>query len=193
MQFKMAPNSLFASLLRSPWWMSLLLALAFVAAARALLPLAYWVFGALGALPFFAISAIVAKRQWSAPRPADVQAVLSAAGAMAWRDFSAQLESALQQAGYRTQRAEQVAFDWSMQKNGQTTLVAAKRWKAAHHGIDAVQSLHAAMLEQEAGACIYVALGALSEQAQSFAKAHTVQVVSGADLATLLKGLPQKK
>lgn len=193
MQFKMAPNSLFAILLRSPWWMSLLLALVFVAASRALLPLEYWIFGALGAIPFLAISAMVAKRQWSAPRTADVQAALTAVGAMSWRDFSAQLERALQQRGYRTQRAEQAAFDWSIQKNEQTTLVAAKRWKAANHGLDAVQSLHAAMRQQQASACIYVVLGPLSEQAQSFAKAHAVQVLAGADLATLLKGMPLKK
>lgn len=189
MQFKMAPNSLFAILLRSPWWMSLLLALVFVAASRALLPLQYWIFGALGAVPFFAISAMVAKRQWSAPRTADVQAALTAAGAMGWRDFSVQLERALQQQGYHTKRVEQAAFDWSIQKNGQTILVAAKRWKAAHHGLDALQNLHAVMRQQEASACMYIALGALSGQAQSFAKTHAVQVVSGADLAALLSPL----
>ena len=37
MKFKMAPNSLFAILLRSPWWISLAIAAVFAGASRALL------------------------------------------------------------------------------------------------------------------------------------------------------------
>ena len=52
MQLKIAPNSLFAVLLRSPWWISMLLVLAFGLASAALLPKAYVPFGVMGALPF---------------------------------------------------------------------------------------------------------------------------------------------
>ena len=38
MKFRMAPNSVFAVLLRSPWWVSLAIAAALALAAAALLP-----------------------------------------------------------------------------------------------------------------------------------------------------------
>ena len=38
---KMAPNSLFAILLRSPWWISVGIALVFALASKALLPAEY--------------------------------------------------------------------------------------------------------------------------------------------------------
>ena len=59
MKFRMAERSLFAILLRSPWWISLAVAGAFVAAARALLPAEYFVVGALGAMPWSAFAAAI--------------------------------------------------------------------------------------------------------------------------------------
>jgi len=41
MKLRMAQNSLFAVLLRSPWWISFLVALVLVAATQALLPAQY--------------------------------------------------------------------------------------------------------------------------------------------------------
>ena len=60
MKLKMAPNSLFAVLLRSPWWASLGLAVALSLLLRALLPADYAVAGMLGTLPFALIAAIAA-------------------------------------------------------------------------------------------------------------------------------------
>ena len=67
MKFKMAPNSLFAVLLRKPWWVSLAVAAAFALVALALLPVDLKVVGALGALPFLGISVVALVRQWHAP------------------------------------------------------------------------------------------------------------------------------
>ena len=55
---KMAPNSLFAILLRSPWWISVGIALGFALASKALLPGEYWLFGAMGGFPFTVIGAV---------------------------------------------------------------------------------------------------------------------------------------
>jgi len=48
----MAKNSLFAVLLRSPWWISLLVALLVGLVGFALLPQQFKVVGALSGLPF---------------------------------------------------------------------------------------------------------------------------------------------
>ena len=58
MKFGMHRNSLFAVLLRSPWWASLLVAAGLVAALRLVLPDVYAFFSAL---PFMVIAA------WAAP------------------------------------------------------------------------------------------------------------------------------
>ena len=50
MKLKTAPNSLFAILLRKPWWVSIALVgvIALAARARALVPQPYVVFGMMG-------------------------------------------------------------------------------------------------------------------------------------------------
>ena len=78
MKLKMAENSLFAILLRSPWWVSVAVALAILALARALLPPAYVPFGAMGAVPMLVIGAMAALRQWRTPSPAQVEQTLQA-------------------------------------------------------------------------------------------------------------------
>ena len=57
MKFQMHSNSLFAILMRKPWWISLLIGLAFCALAWAMLPQQYVLVGAAGSLPFFIIAA----------------------------------------------------------------------------------------------------------------------------------------
>ena len=58
MKFRMAENSLFAVLLRSRWWISLLIAIGFVGVVQALLPPEYRLVGSMGAFPFFVIAGI---------------------------------------------------------------------------------------------------------------------------------------
>ena len=67
MKFKMAPNSGFAILLRSPWWVSFAIAAAIVLVCGALLPRDIAPFAAMGALPIAVIGCIAAWRQWRAP------------------------------------------------------------------------------------------------------------------------------
>ena len=70
MKFKMAEKSLFAILLRSPWWISFVLAGAVGLLARALLPAQYAGIGMMGGLPFVVIGCIALWRQAQAPSAA---------------------------------------------------------------------------------------------------------------------------
>ena len=72
MKFKMAENSLFATLLRSPWWVSLFLAVAVGAVAAALLPASYRLVGALSGFPFAVIAVMAAWRRRGLPSTARV-------------------------------------------------------------------------------------------------------------------------
>jgi restriction system protein len=184
MKFQMAPNSLFAVLLRNPWWISFLLAAVISVICAALLPKEFVVIGVLGTMPFLVIGCIALKRQWNAPSAAAVEAERVRLSGLSWRDFSAELEAKFAKQGYAVERLAggkadakvDNAADFRLTKNGQITLVAAKRYKAATHGVDALQALVAQREALGADKALYVCLGALSEQAQKYAKDNQVTV-----------------
>ena len=170
MKFKMAENSIFAILLRSPWWISFLLVVLFGLVSYALLPPQYVPFGVMGALPFFVIGIMALKRQWGAPSPAKAQAEIARLASLSWRDFSAELESKFIKQGYQVTRLNNGAADFKLEKAGQTTLVSAKRYKAASHGIEPLQALVAQQEAQGADKAMYVCLIPVTAQAAKFAQ-----------------------
>jgi restriction system protein len=188
MKWKMSPNSLFAVLLRSPWWASLLIVLVFVLASIALLPAEYRPLGMTGALPLLGIGLYRAWQQWQAPSPKRVAETLERAAAMPWREFSAVLQQVFQRQGFEVAVLPGPGADLQLSKAGRSSLVSCKRWKAASHGIDALRELATARQKLEADACSYISLGPVSDQAQSFAKANGITLVSGQELAGLMLG-----
>jgi restriction system protein len=186
MKFKMAPNSLFAVLLRSSWWISVLIAVLLGAAAFALLPHEYRIMGAMGGFPFLVIGAIAFWQQMHLPSAARSDAILGAVGSMNWAEFSAALEEGFARQGYRVERVQGPA-DFALSREGLTTMVAARRWKAARHGEEALQALKAAAQTRGAGSCLYVTLGDLSEKALGFARKNNIQLMQGPAIAFLLK------
>ena len=191
MKLKMSKNSLFAILLRSPWWISMLVVLVFVLASGALLPKQYVPFGVMGSFPFLVIGLIAGWRQWHAPNPARVAEALERAGAMAWRDFASALEQAFIQQGHTVTRLNSPAADFSLSKAGRVTLVSCKRWKAATHGVESLRELVAAKDARQADQCTYISLGAVSDNARRFAAEQSVALVSGDELGALI--LDEKK
>ena len=163
MKFKMAPNSLFAVLLRSPWWISFLIFALFVVVAFTLLPAQYRLVGAMGGAPFLIIGAIALWQQMRLPSAGRSEAILKAVGAMNWPEFSTLLEAGFTRQGYQVERATGVA-DFALSRDGGTTLVAAKRWKAARPGEDALKALHDAAKARDAKSCLYVTLGLKSRR-----------------------------
>ena len=179
MKFKMAENSIFAILLRSPWWISFLLVAVFGLASFALLPKAYAPFGLMGAVPFVVIGILALKRQWGQPSPAKVQAERTRLASLSWRDFSAELEAKFTKQGYQVTRLNGGAADFKLEKAGNVTLVSAKRYKAATHGVEALQALVTQKEAQGADKAMYVCLGAVTEQAAKFARERGVEVGMG--------------
>jgi restriction system protein len=186
MKLKMSENSLFAILLRSPWWISMLVVLVFVLASSALLPNQYVFFGVMGSFPFLVIGIIAGWRQWNAPNPARVAQALERAATMSWRDFANTLEQAFIKQGHTVTRLNSAAADFSLSKGGRVTLVSCKRWKAATHGVETLRDLVAAKDARDADHCTYISLAPLSDNARTFSKTQGVVLVSGNELAQLL-------
>ncbi len=187
LKFKMAEKSLFAILLRSPWWISLSITVVITGASKALLPPEYFFFGAMGGFPFVVIALITLWRQLRAPSTAHVAATLARVTAMSWRDFSAALEQALAREGFEARRLDTAAADFELLKAGRSVLLSAKRWKAARLGLEPFQALEAERSSRDASSCICVTTGHVTDQARAFAAAHQIRVIGGTELAQLLR------
>ena len=85
----MNKNSLFAVLLRSPWWISIAVAAGIFALARMALPEAYALYGIFASLPFIVIGGYAAWQQLRAPSAAQIAATLESLRALSWGEFSA--------------------------------------------------------------------------------------------------------
>ena len=178
----MAENSLFAILMRSPWWISFAIAAGVIVVAIAALPPAWMFYGAFAALPFLVVGSIAAYRQFRMPSAARVGQTLEAVRAMSWNEFATGVEAALRAEGYDVTRVNRGEVDFEARKSQRTTLVGCKRFKVARTGIRPLTDLHAACVARDADDAIYVAAGEFTDQALAFAKAHRIRIVHDADL-----------
>jgi len=187
MKFKMAENSLFAILLRSRWWVSFTVGAGWALLAAALVPQPYKMVAILGSLPFWALGFVAFVRQYDQPTPAQQRALLESAAQQNWNEFAQHLERAWATEGYSVARCKDAAADFVLQRNGKTTLVLAKRWKAGTHGVEPLRALHQAMPAHNAQECAYVCIAPLQDTAQRFADAQHIAILQGLTLATLLQ------
>lgn len=186
MKFKMSEKSLFAVLLRSPWWISITVAAVFGLACKALLPAPYVPFGVMGAFPFMVIGLIAAWRQWQAPSPVKVAKALEQAAGLSWAEFSVAVEAGYQRQGFDVNKLKTGAADFLLTRAGRSTVVQCKRWKAASLGQDTLRELAAAQQSLGADQALVIALGGLTEAAQQFAKAQHIHLMTEPELAALL-------
>lgn len=186
MKFKMSEKSLFATLLRAPWWVSFLVMFGVALVAGALLPEAYKTAGMLGAFPFFVIGVMAAWRQRNAISASCIQELVEQARGMGWRDFSVLIEEALRQQGFVVSRLNDGPADFQIEKNGRITLVSAKRWKAATVGAEHLRELLAARESRDAFSCTCMSLGVFSQAAIDLASSSPMQLLGSANIAQLM-------
>ena len=192
MKWKMSDRSLFAVLLRSPWWVSFVLAAVMALAASALLPDDYKTVGALSSFPFVVVGVIAAWRQRANLSPEQAQALQSKLAAMNWRAFSQLLQQAYAQQGYAVSDVPNSVMDLKLMRQGQTTVLCAKRWKAAAWGLDILQDLVAEREALDATHLVCVSLQDIPPGLQSFAQQHGVIWLSGQNLWALVAPFMQK-
>lgn len=189
MKLKMSQNSIFAVLLRSPWWMSAGVAVLLIAGGFAALPLEYAAMGVFAAVPFAVISLMAAYKQLRAPSGARVQAVTEAVAAMSWADFSRTVEAGFRRDGCEVERLQAPGADFALTKDGHVAIVSAKRWKAARNGVEPLRELQAVREKRGAREAIYIALGDVSDNALKYAKAQGVSLMTAPELSKLLRDL----
>ena len=186
MKLRMSERSLFARLLRAPWWISFVIMAAVGLLAGALLPEAYKVPGMLGAFPFLVIGIMAAWRQRHALSPDRMQALVQEAQGMVWRDFAQCIEAALRQQGFTVTPLHSGPADLQIEKQGRVTLVSARRWKAATVGADHLRELLGAQARQEAFSCSCLCLGSFSQAAMDLAEQNAIQLLGPTAIAQLM-------
>ena len=183
MNLRMHENSLFAVLLRAPWWVSVLVTAGIFAAARMLLPVKYELYAIFLALPTGVIAVVAGWRQFRAPSAESIAAALERLRAMPWEAFAAALEEGFRREGYAVTRIDGSA-DFSLEKNSRLSLAAAKRWKASRTGVEPLRELHAAGEAREA-ACLYLSAGDITDTGRAFVAEKKIRLLEGLDLARL--------
>jgi len=184
----MHENSLFAVLLRSRWWISFAVAIGLFLLVRLVIPEAYAI---VVPIPFVVIGCIAAWRQLRTPGAGRIAERLAAARAMSWRDFAAMLEAAYRQQGYSVTQRGSGAADLVLERDGQRTLVCAKRWKVARAGVEPLRALAAAEGGDATATRVFLVAGEISAQARAFAADKGIRIVEGAELAALLARAPR--
>jgi restriction system protein len=181
----MAQETLFNILLRQPWWVTLLVAVAFFAIAHVVFPPIAPFF----ALPFVVLAGYIAYRQRGGRSPVDADERLAALRAMSWDEFSAIMADAYRRNGYAVKSARNRAYDFTLSKDGRVTLLQCRRWKVNQVGVAPVRELADAVSREEAYKGICVAAGAFSEPARRLTSSEPVTLVSGLELVKLVGSL----
>lgn len=184
---RMHRNSLFSVLLRKPWWVSVAIGVAIGAVAAALVPADWRGAALLTGFPFLVIGGIAAVRGLGAPSAAEVEQLAQAARGMGWSAFAQQLHDAFTRDGWTVQRVESPSHDFVLERGAQRMLVAARRWKSAHLGLEPLKALQSAREAGDGAAALCIALGGLSDPARRFAAAQRIAVWQAAELAQALR------
>ena len=192
MKLRMAENSLFAVLLRSPWWISMAVGIAVALGMAALLPASLKFYGAFGGAPFIVIGAVAGWRQFQAPSAARVDRALTTILAMSSAEFSAVVEARLRSEGYEVTRVPGSAADFEALHASRRTLVSCRRFKTARTGIRPLEELHGAIQSRDADDGLYIAAGEVTEQARQFAARNRIRVLQGPELAIWLPSLTRR-
>ena len=182
MAWKLPENSLFAILLRSGWWVSLLVGLGVFALVRLFLATPYAVFAAL---PFIGIAIYAGFQRLRRPGPKKVATTLEKARALSSESFAAALERGFQREGYSVTRVGGGA-DLELVNGAFVTLVVYRKWKAARTGIEALKDFEAATRRREAHHRIYIAAGVVTDTARAYAQEKKIRLLSEEELAKLL-------
>ena len=189
--FKMSDNSLFAILLRKPWWVSLSIAAAILVAGQFVFSERFAFIVYSFALPFIVVFVMVVWRQKDMPGAARVEKTLEAIGAMSWKEFSELFEDGLKREGYTVTRMENGIADFRVVKDGRISLLCAKRWKAANLGAEPLRELIAQRDKEEVRGAIFVTTGQVTENAQAFAKDKKIELWQASEVTRFLR-LPKK-
>lgn len=191
MAFKMAKGSLFAVLLRSPWWYSVLIGLFFIVASLPLFDGDYVIFGITAALPFFGIAGYAAYKQAKLPSQKRVVEVAEQAWKMRAAQITEKIASRYIESGYESKVFKGHAADLELTRGHRIVLLSSKRFKVGNTGVDPLKQLVVAGQTAQATNYLYVALGEISAAARIYASQNNIELIQANELTAFFDGQVQ--
>jgi len=191
MAFKVAENSLFAVLLRSPWWYSVLIGLAFIAFSLVIFNGQYVALGVFAAIPFFGIAAFSGHKQSLKPSRSriievDQQARKMSAGQIADKIAQRYIEERYDSHPFDGKAAEQI-----LTRGRHKIVLCSKRFKVGNTGIEPLKLLVSAGEKIEATGYLNVTLGEISAAARDYAEKNNIELIQADRLAAFFDGQAQ--
>jgi restriction system protein len=188
MAFKMAKGSLFAVLLRSPWWYSVLIGLLIILISVAVTDVKYLILSITVTMPFFLIGGYAGFKQSQQPSQNRVLEVYQQAKQMSAVNISEKIAANYIKSGYQSNVFKGNDADLEFVRGHQNLLLCSKRFKAANTGIEPLKRLVAAGEAIEARGYLYLTLGEVSAPAQKYAQENNIEIIESNRLAMLFDG-----
>ena len=179
----MAENSLFAILLRSPWWYSAAVGFIVVVLASLIARGQYLIVGVSLSIPFFGIAAVSAYKQLQRPNAKRVEEVAAQSRKMSASQIADKIAANYTKVRFESEPFKGNAAELALTRGYRKLLVSSKRFKAANTGIEPLKQLVAAGENAEATGYLYVTLGEVSENARDFARQNDIELVQANELA----------
>jgi restriction system protein len=188
MKFKMAKGSLFAVLLRSTWWYSVLIGLFILLISLAATDAQYVIVSIVASLPFFVIGGFAGFKQLQQPSQKRVLAVSQQARNMSAGLISEKIAANYIKCGYQSSTFKGNGADLELVRGHRKLLLCSKRFKAANTGIEPLKRLVAAGEATEAAGYLYLTLGDVSASAQKYAQENNIEIIQSNRFAMLFDG-----
>lgn len=188
MAFKMSENSLFAMLLRSPWWYSALIGVIVIAISVAIVGGQYALLGLFGALPFLGIAGYTGFKQLQQPSMKRIQQVQAEARQMSATQIANKIAESYEAIRFDVEKFKGNAADLELVRGNRKILLCAKRFKVGNTGIEPLKQMVAAGEHVEATSYLYVALGDISTAAKDYAAKNDIELIQAAKLAAYFDG-----
>jgi len=188
MAFRMAEGSLFAVLLRSSWWISVCIALAFITLSLVIAESRFLVLGIASSLPFLGIAAYAGYQQFQRPSQQRIQDVAAQARTMRPDQLAEKIA-----ATYIEKRFDSTTFkggeaNLELCRGHQRILLNSKRFKVANTGIEPLKKLVEAGEKVGATGYLHVALGTVSTAAVDFANDKNIEIIQAEQLTAFFDG-----
>ena len=188
MAFKMAKGSLFAVLLRSKWWYSVLIGLFVLVASLLFTDGQYVVLSISGALPFLGIGGYAAYKQFQLPSEKRVLEVTQEAQKMPAAIIAEKIAANYIKYGYESNAFKGNGADLELTQGSRKLLLCSKRFKVANTGIEPLKLLVAAGEQAGAIGFLYVALGEISATARDYAQKNNIELIQANRFTALFDG-----
>lgn len=112
---------------------------------------------------------------------------------LTWQQFELLLAEAMRRRGYAVRpsggRGPDGGVDLRLSRNGESTLVQCKHWKASRVGVGPVRELRGVMVADGAQRGMLVASGSFTSEARSFAAATGVELIDGKTLWPMIRAV----